>query len=310
MQPIEGVIAPNLTFFNDDLSIATDLYVAHARRLMDGGCAGLAPFGTTGEALSVGIDERIAALGALVEGGLDPAKMVPGTGLTNLADTARLSSACLDAGCAGVMVLPPFYFKDVPDDGLYAYFARLIEKIGRDDLKIYLYHIPQVAGVGIPVEVVRRLRKDFPGQIVGIKDSSGDWENTRALLEIEGLIVYPGSELPLIEALELGAPGCITATANLNARAVADVVAAWRAGDRDKAKELHEGVRAFRLTVQGDAPIPAQKRLLAMWLGDARLANLRPPLLAMSEEKGRALAERLREECGFTGIERVRATAV
>lgn len=302
MQPITGVIAPNLTFFNDDLSVATDLYVDHARRLLRDGCAGLAPFGTTGEALSVGIEERIAALKALIEGGIDPKLMIPGTGLTNLADTARLSQSCLDAGCAGVMVLPPFYFKDVPDDGLYAYFARLIEMIDRPDLKIYLYHIPQVAGVGIPVDVVRRLRADFPAQIVGIKDSSGVWDNTRALLEIDGLIVYPGSELPLIEALEMGAPGCITATANLNARAVAEVIEAFGSGDRDKARNLHENVKAFRLTVQGYAPIPAQKRLLANWLGDDRLANLRPPLLPMGTGDATALADQLRQATGFAGV--------
>ena len=302
MQPISGVIAPNLTFFNDDLSIATDLYVAHAKRLLENGCAGLAPFGTTGEALSVGIDERIAALGALIDAGIDAKKLIPGTGLTALADTARLSTACLEAGCAGVMVLPPFYFKDVPDDGLYAYFAKLIEMIGRDDLKIYLYHIPQVAGVGIPVDVVRRLHSDFPDQIVGIKDSSGVWENTKALLEIDGLIVYPGSELPLIEALEMGAPGCITATANLNAAGVAEVIRTYQAGDVDKAKALHEGVKTFRLTVQGYAPIPAQKRLLSMWLGDDRMATLRPPLQSMDVEAARELAALLKERCGFTGV--------
>ena len=302
MHPISGVIAPNLTFFNDDLSIATELYVSHAKRLLQSGCAGLAPFGTTGEALSVGIDERIAALGALVDAGIDPKKLIPGAGLTALPDTARLSTACLEAGCAGVMLLPPFYFKDVPDDGLYAYFAKLIEMIGRDDLKIYLYHIPQVAGVGIPVDVVRRLHTEFPDQIVGIKDSSGNWENTRALLEIDGLIVYPGSELPLIEAMRLGAPGCITATANLNAAGVADVIGTYLAGDVERAETLHERVKTFRLSFQDYAPIPAQKRLLSMWLGEPRMANLRPPLQAMDVEKARALAALLRERCGFEGV--------
>jgi len=300
MKPITGVIAPNLTFFNDDLSIATDLYVAHAKRLLESGCAALAPFGTTGEALSVGIDERIAAIKALVEADIDPKQLVPGTGLTSLPDTARLSRACLDAGCAGIMVLPPFYFKGVPDEGLYAYFVKLMEMIGRDDVKIYLYHIPQVAGVGIPVELVRRLHADFPDQIVGIKDSSGDWENTKALLEIEGLIVYPGSELPLIEALEMGAPGCITATANLNAAGVAEVIRTFQEGDVEKAKALHERVKTFRLTVQGYAPIPAQKRLLSMWLGEPRMATLRPPLLGMSVEDAQVLADQLSERCGFT----------
>ena len=194
---LRGVIAPILTPFNDDLSIANDLYLAHARWLIDQGCAGIAPFGTTGEALSVGIDERIAATQVLVDGGIDPARMIPGTGLSNVADTVRLSRACLDMGCAGVLTLPPFYYKDVGEDGLYAYFEQLITAIG-SDARIYLYHIPPIAIVGVPPSLAARLHAAFPEQIVGIKDSSGDWENTRALLEIDGLTVYPGSELPLL----------------------------------------------------------------------------------------------------------------
>ncbi len=295
LEIIRGVIAPILTPFNDDFSVATDLYVTHAKWLFDEGCAGIAPFGTTGESLSVGIDERIAAIRGLVEAGIDPARMVPGTGLSNVADTARLSRACLDMGCAGIMTLPPFYFKNVAEDGLYAYFEQLIKAIGAD-ARIYLYHIPPVAIVGVPVALAARLHADFPEQIVGIKDSSGDWDNTRALLEIENMIVYPGSELPLLEALQLGAPGCITATANVNAGAIAKVVDLYGKGEIAAARALHESVKRFRLTVQDYAPIPAQKRLLAITSGDARWANVRPPLTAMPEEKGRELAAILKRE--------------
>ncbi len=301
VEKIRGVIAPILTPFNDDLSVATDLYVAHAKRLFEQGCAGIAPFGTTGEALSVGIDERIAAIKALIAGGVDPARMIPGTGLSNVADTARLSRACLDLGCAGVMTLPPFYYKAVTEDGLYAHYAALIQAIG-DDARIYLYHIPPVAIVGVPPALTARLHRDFPEQIVGIKDSSGDWDNTRALLDIDGLIVYPGSELPLLEALELGAPGCITATANVNAGAIARVVALYDDGDIAAARALHETVRRFRLTVQDYAPIPAQKRLLAIATGDERWANLRPPLMALADDKGRELAAILKREFEFDAV--------
>jgi len=287
-----GLIAPILTPFNDDGSIATDLYVAHAQRLFEQGCAGIAPFGTTCEALSVGIDERIAAIGALVDAGIDPTRMIPGTGLTSIADTARLSRACLDLGCAGVMTLPPFYFKAVTEEGLYTYFAELVAAIG-DETRIYLYHIPPIAVVGIPPSLTRRLHRDFPQQIVGIKDSSGDWENTAALLGIDGLVVYPGSELPLLDALELGAPGCISATANVNAAAIARVIELFDQGDLAGARSEHEAAKRFRLTVEEFAPIPAQKRLLAIAGGDARWANVRPPLVAMPEETGRELAGRL-----------------
>jgi 4-hydroxy-tetrahydrodipicolinate synthase len=292
VEKISGVIAPLLTPFNDDLSIATDLYVRHAKWLLDQGCAALAPFGTTGEALSVGIDERLDAVQALIDGGIDPVRMIPGTGLSNIADTARLSRACLDMGCTAVMTLPPFYYKAVSDAGLYRYFAQLIAAIG-PDARIYLYHIPPIAIVGISPALAARLHADFPEQVVGIKDSSGDWENTKALLNIDGMIVYPGSELPLLDALELGAPGCITATANVNAGPIAKVVSLYEQGDIDAARALHETVKRFRLKVQEYAPIPAQKRLLAISTGDDRWANVRPPLTSMPEQVGLELAAAL-----------------
>jgi 4-hydroxy-tetrahydrodipicolinate synthase len=287
-----GVIAPLLTPFNEDFSIATDLYVAHARHLLDTGCAALAPFGTTGEALSVGIDERLAAIRALVDGGVDPDRMIPGTGLSNVTDTARLSRGCLEMGCAAVMTLPPFYYKGVSEEGLYSYFAQLIAAVGAQ-ARIFLYHIPPIAVVGIPPQLAARLHHDFPGQIVGIKDSSGDWTNTRALLKIDGLIVYPGSELPLLDALELGSPGCISATANTNCRAISQVIELWDHGESELAQAAHAAIARFREVVQEFAPIPAQKRLLAESTGDPRWARVRPPLTGMSEDKGRDLAAAL-----------------
>ena len=298
-QPLRGVIAPTLTPFNDDLSIAEDLYIAHAKRCLADGCVGLAPFGTTSEAQSVGIEERMEMLASLAASGIAASKLIPGTGLTSLPDTIRLTRHAVGLGCAGVLVLPPFYYKDVPDDGLYDYFRRLIDGVGDARLRIYLYHIPQVAGVGLPVALVRRLHTDFPGTIVGIKDSSGDWENTSALLAIEGLVVYPGSELPLMAALELGAMGSISATANINAAGIAEVIRLFDSGDRTAAAARHETVRKFRLTVQGYAPIPVMKRMMALASGDRRWANTRPPLLAASVEEGRALAEVLAGEFDF-----------
>ncbi|MDH3333259.1 MAG: dihydrodipicolinate synthase family protein [Gammaproteobacteria bacterium] len=295
---IRGLIAPILTPFNDDLTIASDLYVEHAKWLFDQGCAGIAPFGTTGEALSVGIDERIAAIRALVDAGIDPSRMIPGTGLSNIADTARLSRACLDMGCAAVMTLPPFYYKTVTEAALYRYFEQLITAIG-PAARIFLYHIPPIAIVGIPPTLAARLHSDFPDQIVGIKDSSGDWDNTKELLTIESMIVYPGSELPLLDAMALGAPGCISATANLNAKMISTVIDLYQQGDIGSAEALHEDLKRFRLIVEEHGPIPAQKRLLAIATGDPRWGNVRPPLTSMPEEAGRKLAAVLKRDCNF-----------
>ena len=288
---LKGVIAPLLTPFNHDGTIAEDIYINHARRLLADGCVGLAPFGTTGEALSVGNNERMQLLEALVDSGIAPSKLIPGTGLTNLIDTVALTKHTVKLGCAGAMTLPPFYFKDISENGLFTYFSKLIELVSDDQLHLYLYHIPQVAGVGIPPNVVARLHTAFPDQVVGIKDSSGDWDNTRALLDIENLLVYPGSELPIVEAIQLGAPGCISATANLNANAIAEVISLMHTGQTELALAKHTQVTNFRLTLQDYAPIPAQKRIMALWTGDERWANVRPPLDIMTAEKGQLLVD-------------------
>ncbi|MEM0988409.1 MAG: dihydrodipicolinate synthase family protein [Pseudomonadota bacterium] len=282
MTPLRGVIAPNLTPYNADLTIAEGLWLDHTVWLIDQGCVGLAPFGTTGEALSIGMEERISLLESLCQR-VDPAKIVPGTGLTSLPDTVRLTRHAVEMGCAGAMTLPPFYFKGVSDDGLYDYFAWLIEAVDRPALKIYLYHIPQVSGVGIPPSVTRRLHAAFPDIVVGIKDSSGVWENTEQLLAIDDLIVYPAQESTLVEGAALGAAGCISATANLNPANIAKLIAGIEAGQIDA--ELNAHVQAFRKLVAGAGPIPAQKALMFAWTGDDRWARLRPPLTPMAADK-------------------------
>ncbi len=208
----------------------------------------------------------------LINSGIDPAVMIPGTGLTNLPDTARLTRHAVDQGCQGAMILPPFYFKGVSDEGLYNYYKELIRMVDHPELRIYLYHIPQVAHVGLSIELVKRLYTDFP-EVVGIKDLSGDWENTAALLDIDGLIVYPGAELPVIEAIRRGAPGCISATANLNGVGIDEVIQLCHQGDYDVAEEKHIKVKAIRMLFQDYAPIPSQKALLARWSGDAQMVK-------------------------------------
>ena len=297
LEPLRGVISPMLSPFNDDLTIAHDLFADHARYLLETGCAGLAAFGTTGEALSLGIEERIAALENLIDRGVDPKRLIPGTGLTNLPDTIKLTRHAADRGCAGVLVLPPFYYKNVSDEGLFTYFAGLIERVNADDLRLYLYHIPPVAQVGLSIGLIQRLRAAFPTQIVGIKDSSGDWNNTwRLLTEVPGLIVYPGSELSLLDALSLGAPGCITATANINAAQIAEVISLYLSGKEAEAKRQHELVKKLRLMVQEYGPIQAQKHLLSVWSGDDRWRNVRPPFVSLPDAVGRQLSNTLQRD--------------
>ena len=290
---IRGLIAPILSPFNDDLSFDQITYNKLAKNLLGSGCAGLTPFGTTGEALSIGVEDRKQALDGLIASGIDPSVLIPGTGLCNLSESVALSQQAVDAGCEGVMVLPPFYFKGVSDEGLLHYYEEFIDRVNRDNLRIYLYHIPQVSGVGLSLELVDALRKKYPTIVVGIKDSSGDWGNTKNLLDMEDFIVYPGSELQLVEAMKMGAPGCISATANLNSRQISDVIKHCEDENWDKAAASHEPVIQTRLVFQNYSPIPAQKALLAQITRQESWRNVRPPLMPLDNEKMRQLKEEL-----------------
>ncbi len=274
-----GLTAPLLTPFGDDGGVSHGRYVEHAQRLLDDGCVALVPFGTTGEALSVGIGERTAALDALVGGGVDPALLMPGTGLTNVPDTVHLTRHAVEVGVAAVLVLPPFYLKNPSDQGLVDHLEAVIDGVADDRLRIVLYHIPQVAGVGWPAGVAERLRAAHPDVVVGIKDSSGDWDNTAALFGVDGLVVWPGSEGWLLDGLRSGGPGCISATANVNALAIAGVVDLHLAGRHDEADAALAAAREWRTSL-GEPLVPAMKRLLAERLGDPAWANVRPPFEA------------------------------
>ena len=296
---IKGLIAPILTPFDNELKVDQIMYNDLAQNLMENGCSGLAPFGTTGEALSVGNKERMEAIEGLVKSGINPKTLIPGTGLCNLPDTIEITKHAIDLGCLGAMTLPPFYFKGMSDDGLYEYFEKLIEGVNDQRLKIYLYHIPQVSGVGLSIDLVQKLKSSYPDFIIGIKDSSGVWENTEALLKINGLVVYPGAELPVIEAIKLGAPGCISATANLNSKDISKVIDLCHAGKWEEAEELQKKVKSVRLLFQDYAPIPAQKSLLALQTKNTMWNNLRPPFIPISEHKTNELANKLKSDYGF-----------
>ena len=179
-----GVIAPVLTPFGEDGSPDGERFLAHSQWLMAEGCSGLAPFGTTSEGNSLGLDERMELLEALVDGGIDPQGLMPGTGSCSLADAVVLTRHAVDLGCGGVLMLPPFYYKAASEDGLLRFFADVIEGVGDDRLKIYLYHIPPVAQIGFSLRLIGRLIEEFPDTVVGLKDSSGDWANTAAIRRV------------------------------------------------------------------------------------------------------------------------------
>ena len=297
---IKGLIAPILTPFNDDLSLNNEIYNGFAKYLLENGCSGLAPFGTTGEALSVSNKERMNALESMVKSGINPKVLIPGTGLCNFPDTVKISKHALELGCHGVMVLPPFYYKGVSNEGLFAHYERLISEINHPDLKIYLYHIPAMTGVPLSTELVSKLKSKYPDTVIGIKDSTGDWDNTKSFLEIDQLIVYPGAELLVIDSIKLGGPGCISATANINSKNISKVIEYAHNGDWEEANKIMEEVRNVRLLFQDYAPIPSQKAMLAKKFNEPLWRNVRPPLVeTLTKDQSDILSEKLRNEYNF-----------
>lgn len=299
---IKGVLSPVVTPFGADGKPDAARLISHCKWLQDNK-VGLAVFGTNSEANSLGIEERTSLLDALIESGIAPQSLMPGTGCCALPDTVRLTAQAVRSGCAGVLMLPPFYYKGVSDEGLYRYFSEVVQQVGDSRLRVYLYHIPPVSQVAVSLGLIERLLKDYPKNIAGVKDSSGDWNNTEAMLkqfQPHGFDVFAGSESFLLATMRGGGAGCISATANVNPAAIHRLYETWASEDADAQQQRLNGVRAI---FQKQAMIPALKCAIAHWSGIEAWAQVRPPLVALSNAQSRQLITEL-EALGFgmTGL--------
>ena len=291
---IEGVLSPVITPFGKDYAPDAKRFVAHCRWLLRSGCAGLAVFGTNSEANSMSVAEKRKLLEALVAGGVEPSALMPGTGHSALTDSIELTRAAVSMGCAGVLMLPPFYYKGVSDEGLYRNFAEIIERVGDERLQLYLYHIPPVSQVAITLNLIEKLLSKYPGIVAGVKDSSGDWANTKAMLDAfakGGFDVFAGSETFLLDNMRNGGKGCITATGNINPGAIANVYRNWRSADADK---LQAGITATRKIVQKQPMIPALKSAVAHFGNDPQWKTCRPPLVELTSNQEEELIRELK----------------
>jgi 4-hydroxy-tetrahydrodipicolinate synthase len=296
---IEGVLSPVVTPFRKDYSPDAERFVRHCKWLLKSGCSGLAVFGTNSEANSMSVSEKRKLLEALVKGGVSAASLMPGTGHCALSDSIEMTRAAVELGCAGVLMLPPFYYKGVPDEGLYRNFAEVIERVGDERLQLYLYHIPPVSQVSISLNLIERLLKKYPGSIAGVKDSSGDWSNTKAMLDAfakNGFDVFAGSEVFLLDNMRNGGKGCITATGNINPGPIDQVYRNWQTADADK---LQAGITATRKIVQKQPMIPALKAAIAHFGKDPQWTTCRPPLIELTQEQEKQLISELKA-AGFS----------
>ena len=306
-----GVLAPALTPFKADLAPDKRRFIAHCKWLLSQNC-GLAVFGTNSEANSLAAEERSTLLDALVAAGIDPSRMMPGTGCCSITDTVKLTAEAVKHGCAGVLMLPPFYYKGVSEEGLYRYFSEVVQRVGDARLRIYLYHIPPVAVVGITTGLVERLLAAYPDTMAGMKDSSGDWNNTKTFLDAfakSGFDVFVGSESFLLAGLRDGAVGTISATANVNPAAIHKLYAEWVRNSSRRVGDRAGGASALRSDLESQQAkldvvrdvfgkkfpmISALKQGIAIYAKDPAWAKVRPPLVELTSVQARALAAELK----------------
>ena len=289
---IQGVLAPVVTPFDRTLHPDAERLVRHCHWLLCNN-VGLALFGTNSEGNSLSVAEKVDLLETLVKAAIPAERMMPGTGCCALPDSVELTRQAVRLGCGGVLMLPPFYYKRVTEEGLFRSYAEIIERVGDSRLRVYLYHIPPIAQVSISLNLIERLLKSYPGTVAGIKDSSGDWENTRAMLETfqsQDFDVFVGSETFLLSTRRAGGAGCISATANVNPGAIAVLAAAWSAPDAD---EQQAALNTLRQIFQRYPMIPALKAAIGVHCGHPGWATVRPPLQPLEQAQCRSLLAEL-----------------
>ncbi len=288
--PFSGVLVPVLTPFTESLAPDQALYVRFCHQLLEEGADGLAVFGTTSEANSMSAAERMALLDSLCASGIAGDRLMPGVGACSVTEAADLLAHAAQAGAAGALLLPPFYYKGAAasDDGLFEFVAEMMRRTDGAPAKVYLYHIPPVAVVGWSKDLVRRLLAAFPDRIAGLKDSSGDWESISGFIDIDaGFDVFPGSEVFLLDGLRAGGAGCITATGNINAAGIRSVFTNRDSGEADA---LQDRATAIRMAVQdAGPPIAVMKAYLALKTGNDTWARLRPPFRPVGRDVAEAL---------------------
>ena len=304
-QRIRGVLAPVITPFTADLLPDQQRFITHCQWLLSQNC-GLAVFGTNSEANSMSAEERMMLLDALVAAGIDPSRMMPGTGCCSVTETVELTAHAVKHGCAGVLMMPPFYYKNVSEEGLYRYFSEVVQRVGDTRLKIYLYHIQPVAIVGITPKLVERLLKAYPTAITGMKDSSGDWNNTKTFLDAfatDGFDVFVGSELFLLANMRDDGAGTISATANVNPAAIHKLYAESAvapktfgavSADLERQQARLNVVRAVFSNRKFPSMIAALKQAIAIYRNEPEWARVRPPLVELTKQQTKLLAADLK----------------
>lgn len=284
---LRGIFAASLTPLKNDLSIDLPAMIKHCKWLLDNGCDGILIFGTTGEGISFSLTEKKETILYLVEQGIPSHKLIVGTGLCAYTETVSLSQFSLDNGIKKLLMLPPYFYKNVTDDGLFNYFDRVIKELGIRECKIYLYHLPTISPIGFSFELIERLITKYPEVVVGMKDSGGDWTHMQQIMtRFPSFNLLPGTETYLLNILKAGGLGCISASVNITVALAAEVYKNWQ--NKDMTNQMNEIIN-IRKTVAVFPMIPALKSIMSRKTGKANWQNVRPPLVKMVKEDSQKL---------------------
>ena len=286
---LPAVLAPVISPFNQQGRIDVKKLLKQCQWLRAND-AGIAIFGTNSESNSISSIEKMDVLEKLIADGLDPKVTMPGTGACSVAETVLMTATAVKAGCAGVLMLPPFYYKDVSDDGLFAYFSEVIEQVGDSRLQIYLYNIPPITKIPMSLDLLERLIAAYPNTIAGMKDTSGDWAYTEAVLKQfgpRGFRMFAGNELSLLRTMRAGGYGCISSMVNIDPKRNAYLAAHWQDADADQLQAELDQVRAALVKFP---TVPTMKAVIAHFSKDPEWARVRPPLVSLTPDQQRQMA--------------------
>lgn len=294
-----GIYAAVVTPVDYSGAISVERYARHARWLLRQGCHGICIFAVTGEAASFSVGERQAALEAFVGAGLPARKLILGTGTCARADTVALARHALGLGVTRQVMLPPYFFRRLSDEGLYRAYAEVIDAVADPRLELFLYHHPHITGAAITKGVIERLCAAYPGTIKGVKDSSASLAHLKELIaSFPNLAIFAGSDKELLPLLQAGGAGTISAAANINCASSRGVLDAFLAGDKAKAEAGMRQVKAVREALEHYPMVPAVKFVVAEGQHDDEWLRVRPPLVDLDRPSGEELLRRL-EDAGF-----------
>ncbi len=293
MRPLlRGVLPAAMTPFRDNLSVDFDALAAFYKHMLGLGCDGIICMGTTGEAASLSFDERIAILEHVEQAGL-AGRVIAGTGCCNMPESVGLAKKAYETGMAGILVMPPFFYRPASQEGVFAFYARMIEMIGAQMLPLYIYDFPKMSGTDIELETIARLREAFPGIIAGLKNSSGDFmEMKRQSAAFDDFDVFSGTEEYLLEGLQAGLAGSISAGFNILA---AEAIRLMQNRQSRDAETIQQNLSAKRRVIAQYPLIAAVKGLQAHKSGDKAWLNIRAPLMPLDNDALRRLQRQLEE---------------